>query len=114
MSENPEDINKVFSELASSATMSALDAQSNEMHEVFLSLLRAGFNQRQSLYIVSMAIVTPDYSDDDDDDDDSHEMGVTLTLDQPQDGAEDLQASTEEESFSNWGIEDEEEEESSS
>jgi hypothetical protein len=110
MSENPEDINKVFSELASSATMSALDAQSNEMHEVFLSLVGAGFTNRQALYIVSLALVSADYGDDEDDEDDSYEIGTTLTIDQPEENSEDLQLITEEEPSSSRDIEDEEEE----
>jgi hypothetical protein len=111
MSENPEELNRVFSELASSATMSALDAQSNEMHEVFLSLVGAGFTQRQALYIVSLAIISADYGDDEDDEDDSYEMGITITIeDQPEEASEDLQLITEEDSSAPGDAEGEEDE----
>lgn len=62
--ENSEELNKLFSELAGSATMSPLDAQSHEMHEMFLSLMRVGFSERQALFIISMAVITMDIGED--------------------------------------------------
>lgn len=64
MSEEPENLDKLFSELAGSATMSPLDAQSHEMHEMFLSLMRVGFSERQALFIISMAVISMDVGDD--------------------------------------------------
>jgi len=59
-SEEPEDASFSFEDIIGSASMSPLDQQSNEMHEVFLSLRRVGFSERQALVIVSMALVSFD------------------------------------------------------
>lgn len=91
MSEEPEDLNKLFSQLAGGATMSPLDAQSHEMHEMFLSLTRVGFSDRQALFIVSMAVVSLDY-------DESESFS-----NHPSDASFDLQPSTD------WDPEEEEE-----
>lgn len=67
MSEEPENLDKLFSELAGSVSMSPLDAQAHEMHEMFLSLMRVGFSEKQALFIISMAVISLDSGEDDGD-----------------------------------------------
>lgn len=76
MSEEPENLDKLFSELAGSATMSPLDAQSHEMHEMFLSLMRVGFSEKQALFIISMAVISLDVGEGDDEE-------IIITSDHP-------------------------------
>jgi hypothetical protein len=96
MSDQPqdsEDVNKLFQQLAGSATMSPLDDQSNQLHEVFLSLMKAGFTEKQALYIISMSVVSFDTYLDDSDEDEEEEISIYIS---PKDL--DLQEITEEDS----------------
>lgn len=109
MSEEPENLDKLFSELAGSATMSPLDAQSHEMHEMFLSLMRVGFSEKQALFIISMAVISLDVGEGDDEE-------ITITSDHPSNrdgfmGTTDRHSSTASESEDD--LEDEEDEDSS-
>lgn len=83
---NPEkDYNLImssFEEIAGPVHISPLDEQSYEMHELFVSLTKAGFRERQALALVALIlsetqqgyyIVNEDFDDDDDDDDDEDE-----------------------------------------
>ena len=64
-------------ELERALGISALDADAAHMHEVFTSLTRAGFNERQALILVSlfgspdpdMVVLTYDDNEGGDDDD---------------------------------------------
>lgn len=60
--------------------MSPLDQQSHELHEMFLSLSKVGFTEKQALFIVSMALISIDYSSDPDDEDEE-EFVITLSED---------------------------------
>lgn len=61
------------------AGLSPMDQDSIQMHEVFLSLMRAGFTERQALTLVGMIVVEADegsfYSVDIDVDDSEDEDG---------------------------------------
>jgi hypothetical protein len=102
MSEEPENLDKLFSQLAGFASMSPLDAQSHEMHEMFLSLLRVGFSEKQALFIISMAVVSLDVGDDE-------EATITPSPDHPSNREDDRHSITgpeDEEEFESWDEED--------
>lgn len=102
MSDEPEDLKKLFSQLAGSASMSPLDAQSHEMHEMFLSLMRVGFSEKQALFIISMAVVSLDVGDDE-------EITITPSPDHPSNREDDRHSITDsedDEDFATWDEED--------
>jgi len=104
MSEEPENLDKLFSELAGSATMSPLDAQSHEMHEMFLSLMRVGFSEKQALFIISMAVISLDVGEGDDEE-------IIITSDHPSNRDPERHSSTASEPEED--LDDEEDEDSS-
>jgi len=56
MSDEEKDYNLImssFEEITGAAHVSPLDEQSFEMHELFVSLNRAGFKERQALLLVA-------------------------------------------------------------
>jgi hypothetical protein len=71
----------VFDELSGEISMSPLDDQSNQLHEVFLSLRKAGFTEKQALYIVSMSVVAFDTYIDEDIDEEEEELIIYASKD---------------------------------
>lgn len=74
-----------FEDIAGPVHVSPLDEQSFEMHELFVSLVQAGFKERQALllvaYILSESQEMTYYSISPEDDDDDFD-------DEPQEGEE--------------------------
>jgi hypothetical protein len=60
MSEKPEDPN--FDRLEQELGLSFLDEEAFHMYEMFKSLLRAGFRERQALILVAMLVNEADES----------------------------------------------------
>lgn len=71
-----------FEEISGPVHISPLDEQSHEMHELFTSLTRAGFRERQALTLVALIlsetqqgyyIINEDDDFDDEDDEEKEE-----------------------------------------
>lgn len=54
MSEKPEESNNSFEELVSELGLSPLDEYAYQMYEMYESLLRAGFHERQALILLAI------------------------------------------------------------
>lgn len=91
MSSKPEDSD--LSNFAIQLNMSPLDLEAVHMYELYNSLLRAGFLERQALLLVAMIatetddaqaqymVIADDEDDDDDDDDDQDDDNLEKTKD---------------------------------
>jgi hypothetical protein len=79
MSEKPEEPD--FNALEDQMRMSPMDQDAVQMHELFQSLIRAGFREKAALYLVAMIVnesmeqqdstfirFDPDFEEDDDSD----------------------------------------------
>ena len=75
----PQDNSSQFLEFENDLGSSPMDEDAMQMHELFLSLVKAGFQENQALRLVAMLIdqanaetivFTSDSDDDDDDEDD--------------------------------------------
>lgn len=81
MSEKPEEPD--FDQLEQSLNLSPMDEEAVQMHELFNSLSRAGFNEKQSLTLVAMIVndmndqvhIIQSYEEEDENDDDDLDLG---------------------------------------
>lgn len=81
MSDKPEEPD--FDQLEQSLNLSPMDEEALQMNELFNSLSRAGFNEKQSLTLVAMIVndmheqvhIIQSYEEDEEEDDDDLDLG---------------------------------------